>query len=372
MRSRLWYNRAINLHGKRYDYSETVHMNDNKKVTIICKKHGIFKQFMRHHLQGSGCPKCSSISTANKLSLTKSDFIKRANRIHNKKYDYSIFKYINAKTKGIIICPNHGKFKQEAWGHMSGNGCSKCSNNGTSKIAQEWIDLLLIKQPKLRHFYHDNGEFKIPKTNYKADGYNKETKTIYEFHGDFWHGNPKKYKSDEFNEIAKKTFGELHENTKKKQKECEDMGYKYISIWENDWLKGKMALKRIQNNFRKKRMEKKFQYNCEKCNYKTNYKSHYNRHCNTELHKTGKRGAKKNKVSYICQICKLYEGSCNTNLKNHILINHKTKEDREKEFPNYCKICDYGTFSKKMFDNHLKTKKHTKKKKMVDKLKNSE
>ena len=116
-------------------------------------------------------------------------------------------------------------------------------------------------------------------------------------------------------------------------------------------------------------MSKKFPYQCEKCNFHCKFKSEYERHCNTEIHKTGKRGGKKNKVSYLCQICKLYEGSCNTNLKNHILINHKTKEDREKEYPNYCKICDYGSFSKKMFDKHLGTKKHNKMKEMTDKLK---
>ena len=99
------------------------------------------------------------------------------------------------------------------------------------------------------------------------------------------------------------------------------------------------------------------------------YKSEYERHCTSILHKTGKRGVKKNKVNRVCQFCKLYEASCNTNLKNHILINHKTAEEREKEYPNYCKTCDYGSFSKKLFDKHLATKKHKKKEEMVKKLK---
>ena len=48
----------------------------------------------------------------------------------------------------------------------------------------------------------------------------------------------------------------------------------------------------------------------------------------------------------------------NTNMKQHILINHGTKEDREKEFTYYCKYCDYGTFSKPLYKTHKQTKKH--------------
>lgn len=60
----------------------------------------------------------------------------------------------------------------------------------------------------------------------------------------------------------------------------------------------------------------------------------------------------------VCPYCKLYETLQKTNFINHILNNHKTKEERKAEYPNYCDFCDYGSFSKKMYDNHLKTKKH--------------
>lgn len=362
-------NEANKIHNSKYKYIPFTYKNNKQKIKIICSKHNEFIQTISDHLTGYGCNKCGIESMIKKQSLCKENFILRSIKIHKNKYNYSEFEYINAKTKGIIICPIHGKFIQEAFSHMSGCGCPKCSKIGTSKIAQEWINLLLIKQPELEHFYHENGEYTIPNTNYKADGYNKKIKTIYEFHGDFWHGNPEVFNHKLMNDVCKKTFGELYEKTMKKQRKCEELGYKYKSIWENEWIKGKLALKRIQNNFRHKQMLKKFPYQCDKCNFKCKYKSEYDRHCNSELHKTGKRGVKKNKVNRICQICKLYEASCNTNMKNHILINHKTAEEREKEYPNYCKTCDYGSFSKKLFDKHLTTKKHKKKEEMVKKLK---
>ena len=360
-----------NIHGDNtFDYSKIKNLkNLHSRVPLKCNIcHGKFNILAHSHFK-SGCNNCANKNTGLSLRKTTKQYINEARKIHGNKYDYSKVKYTTAKSKIKIICKIHGLFEQEASSHLSGCGCPKCSSNGTYKIAQEWINLLLINQPELRHFYHEKGEFNIPNTNYKADGYNKTTKTIYEFHGDFWHGNPEIFNHKLMNDACKKTFGQLYKRTMKKQKECENLGYTYKSIWENDWIKGKMALKRIQNNFRKKQMLKKFPYQCEKCNYKCKFKSEYDRHCNSELHKTGKRGVKKNKVNRVCQICKLYEASCNTNLKNHILINHKTTEEREKEYTNYCKTCDYGSFSKKLFDKHLATKKHKKKEEMVKKLK---
>jgi hypothetical protein len=362
--------KAKKIHCNKYDYSKVIYKTCRDKVIIVCPEHGEFKQEASSHINGkSGCPKCGILKRAKTQSTGTNKFIEKAKKIHNDKYDYSKVVYKTAKEKVIIVCPEHGDFLQCPDKHLHNGNCPKCSKIGTSKIAQEWINLLLIKQPELEHFYHENGEYTIPNTNYKADGYNKETKTIYEFHGDFWHGNPEVFNHKLMNDVCKKTFGELYEKTMKKKRKCEELGYKYKSIWENDWIKGKLALKRIQNNFRHKQMLKKFPYQCEKCNFKCKYKSEYERHCTSILHKTGKRGVKKNKVNRVCQFCKLYEASCNTNLKNHILINHKTAEEREKEYPNYCKTCDYGSFSKKLFDKHLTTKKHKKKEEMIKKLK---
>ena len=58
--------------------------------------------------------------------LTKEDFIKRANLIHNNKYDYSLVEYINSFTKVKIICPIHGEFEQTPSKHLSGSGCKYC------------------------------------------------------------------------------------------------------------------------------------------------------------------------------------------------------------------------------------------------------
>ena len=52
-------------------------------------------------------------------TLTTQQFIEKANKIHNNKYDYSKTKFVNSKTKVVIICPIHGEFEQLHNKHLS-------------------------------------------------------------------------------------------------------------------------------------------------------------------------------------------------------------------------------------------------------------
>ena len=55
------------------------------------------------------------------------DFIIRASKLQNNKYDYSKVNYINNCTKVCIICPIHGEFWQTPKNHLKKCGCPKCS-----------------------------------------------------------------------------------------------------------------------------------------------------------------------------------------------------------------------------------------------------
>ena len=239
--------KAKEAHKNKYDYSLVEYKNMDNKIKIICKIHGEFEQTTKVHLRGYGCQKCGGVYKYN-----TEEFIENAKRIHGDKYDYSLTEYINCKTKVKIICKNHGEFEQNPQHHiLRGQGCSKCNNIiQTSKPAQQWIDYLSISKPDIQHFYSENGEFSIPNSKYKADGYDENTNTIYEFHGDFWHGNPKIFNKDEINKITKTTFGELYEKTLSKEEYCKSQGYNYISLWENDWNKGVNAIRQIQRKFK--------------------------------------------------------------------------------------------------------------------------
>lgn len=63
------------------------------------------------------------------VKLTNSQFIARANTIHNFVYDYSQVAYKNNATKVQIICPHHGPFNQRPSDHLRGQGCPICKKD---------------------------------------------------------------------------------------------------------------------------------------------------------------------------------------------------------------------------------------------------
>lgn len=51
-------NRAIAIHGNKYDYSKVEYVNSETDVCITCHKHGDFWQRPSSHLRGRGCKDC--------------------------------------------------------------------------------------------------------------------------------------------------------------------------------------------------------------------------------------------------------------------------------------------------------------------------
>lgn len=101
-----------------------------------------------------------------------------------------------------------------------------------------------------------------------------------------------------------------------------------------------------------------YKYNCLACDFHTNYNSLWERHIATQLHQTGKRKTRVDKKRLDkCPYCD-YTSKINTILKQHILIKHSTKKQKQKEFPYYCKKCNYGSFAKPSYERHLLTNKH--------------
>ena len=103
----IFIERSNKIHMNRYDYSLVNYVHSKTNVIIICKVHGEFKQSPSKHMLGQGCKYCNG-----GFKKTNDEFIIDAKKVHGDKYDYSIVKYTNNKTKVDIICPIHGGFKQ--------------------------------------------------------------------------------------------------------------------------------------------------------------------------------------------------------------------------------------------------------------------
>ena len=208
------------IHNNKFNYEKVSYNKLRNKIIIICPEHGEFEQFASNHLLGKGCRKCAYTE----LLKTTKYFIDKSKLLHSHKYNYNEVIYKNAITKVKIICPKHGYFLQKPYSHLEGRGCPTCGDRFGIK-ENKWLDSLNIKEK----------QYRIGK--YIVDGYDPDTNTIYEFNGDYWHGNPKLYSENDVNNVLNKTFGELYRKTKDREEYLIKKGYNVISIWESDFNK---------------------------------------------------------------------------------------------------------------------------------------
>jgi len=122
------------IHGDYYDYELTEIKTQRDNIIIICPTHGAFEQKLSNHLNGSGCKTCGLNSMANKNKSTKEEFIEKAKKIHNNKYDYSNVDYKSVHIHVKIKCIAHDIiFEQSPRNHLIGYGCVHCGNEKKMK-----------------------------------------------------------------------------------------------------------------------------------------------------------------------------------------------------------------------------------------------
>ena len=238
-----YIDQAKSIHVDLFDYSNAKLMDD-KKINVWCNKHQIeFVTCATTHAKGNkGCLLCKKDALRLKKQMNRETFIQKAVQKHGKMYDYSRVEWKNYTTKIKIICLKHGEFFQTPRDHLAGCGCRKCwlekqkqlrghwvgkkqNDRKISKKFQEWIKSLPNQNDILiEYFLSDLG--------ISVDGYDPKTNTVYEFHGDFWHGNLQKHYALKKHPIIKnKTFGELYEETLRRDEKIKKAGYNLIVKW---------------------------------------------------------------------------------------------------------------------------------------------
>ena len=106
-----------------------------------------------------------------------------------------------------------------------------------SVAALEWLHW--TSDTTSREILHarNDGEYHIPGTRYHADGYHDASRTVYEFHGCFWHGCNKCYKNrfECHQRLEGRTFDDVYKQTQQKMTCLRQKGYKVIEMWECEW-----------------------------------------------------------------------------------------------------------------------------------------
>lgn len=219
----------IKVHGDKYDYSKFELTKMSNKSIIVCPEHGEFLQSPTKHLIGHGCPECGK--TKNKYEVSSEDFIRRANKIHGNKYDYSNIVLRGMNKKVDIVCPNHGVFKQYAYDHLNGHGCPYCGiliSNSEIEI-YDYICGLLGKENVVKHDRAVIGDGK------EIDIYVPSFKVGIEFDGLKWHSD--EFKSDKNYHLQKTEL-------------CAKKGVRLIHIFEDEYKFSKeIVLSKLRHLF---------------------------------------------------------------------------------------------------------------------------
>ena len=128
------------LHGKKYSYDKVNYVSAKTNVVIECLVHGEFEQTPDSHTKGCGCPKCGLEATSKRMlgnrKVSISDFIGRANTLHNNKYTYEKVMFEKTKDKVIITCKEHGDFILSVNKHLLGYECPRCAMHG--RVQNGW------------------------------------------------------------------------------------------------------------------------------------------------------------------------------------------------------------------------------------------
>ena len=245
--------RSKEKYGDRFVYDKVVYKNINTYITLFCNICNVyFKTTPYKHLNNAagGCNGCYLRDINN-----KSIKIKIQNRFKkevDKRRKLGLLDVSKAKYKGYLVpvilrCKKCSKvFSVGGQYFLKGLGnCPICDTNGGpySKMANDVLAIISKKSKLIIQRYEYKGEYLIPNTRFRVDGYNKRFNIIIEVYGDIFHGNPKIFKPrQKCNPYSILTAGKLYKQTKDRENKLKELGYNIITVWENDWRKNKRRI----------------------------------------------------------------------------------------------------------------------------------
>ena len=211
------------VHNNKYDYSKTVYINKNTKITIICPIHGEFQQRAHNHKRGQGCPECGKQYAVEWRQGDYKSFIEESNQRFPGMYSFPMIEqlYLNSHSKIKIKCNKCGnEFTKIACDHLTSSygGCGKC-NCQTSKKEEELYEIIKSILPNTEI----NSRCRNIIDNKEIDIYIPSLKIGIEYNGLFWHSSARKNKYYHLEKLE----------------QCNKNGIKLIQIFEDEYVNKK-------------------------------------------------------------------------------------------------------------------------------------
>ena len=228
--------KATEIHGDKYDYSESVYINKRTKLLIKCREHGDFMQAPMNHLRGQGCPICGKILAQNREMNVKNkrkttdEFKTDVEKIYGNKYEV-MGNYVNNKTKIAIYChkknknnKEHGLFTIKPNDLICGHGCPKCVHSSMEDDIENFLIENKIKythQKKFDWLGRQSLDFYLDDVNIAIECQGKQ------------HFKPVNFKGED-KKIVDEKFEIIKKNDEKKYNLCIEHGINLLYYTNND------------------------------------------------------------------------------------------------------------------------------------------
>lgn len=187
------------------------------------------------------------VKNRNKLNISKNDLYNLfINQNKSRKNIAEYFGCSEANIKKMCRIYNISKEQNQALKNTYNTKIEKygygyyTNNDVISKSENQWLNEMNIP--------NDNKHRQKILYEYRVDGFIPEENKIYEFLGDYWHGNPNIFQPTDLNKHNDKTMGELYNNTIHRFNDLISYGYRLFYIWESDYKKGKSLCEYKGNN----------------------------------------------------------------------------------------------------------------------------
>lgn len=220
--TKIFIEKANAVHNGKYNYANTKYNGCYSDVEIICPIHGSFSQIAYSHLQGHGCPKCSTEKNSIKMIKSNEDFIFESKIKHiGENNDYSLVIYKGVKVPVEIICNKGHHYFQTPNKHLMGHGCPFCAKVVSSSELElrEFLASIGIT--------YETSKRTILSSSKELDIYIPSHRIAIEFDGLFWHSSDKRDKNYHL----------------EKTNDCICHNINLIHIFEDEWLFKKEIVK---------------------------------------------------------------------------------------------------------------------------------
>lgn len=289
---------AIKIHGEIYKYDQSSYVNSKSKINYRCSicDRFVSQRVSAHLSQRAGCPTCSQRRASEASQLGEIEMKKLLNGVHGDRFiwlssddkwkwssnifrrcticgderyqsvinlmadkgcgscsrtdkhtnksfkklleeihgenvfDYSKMNYVDNGTKINLVC---NVCTNDFWSKPSNllyKGCARCAAKKFASAKEiAWLKSLGIDDQFRGQIIHVGSK----KFNLDAMVGN----VVYEFNGDYWHGNPAVVESNEiiWSSNGPESAESAYSRTLEKEKTLREAGYELVTIWENDW-----------------------------------------------------------------------------------------------------------------------------------------